>query len=177
MQHADVYIFHNFWEVFSVEKFLPTFPSLQILRYLEGSLRWVNSFVGIAFVYRKDIEHGSFSSYSEPYTIGNDFLGDKDPWSTTAGQYVLQWVSWLPFLFSAKHIQCCLQYWNIQRVECITLNHIVWAWPLKWPWFASEGITDTFFYQPIELFCSGKVYKCLHLVISDRQLFSTFIFS
>ena len=26
----------------------------------------------------------------------------------------------------------------------------------------------------IELFCSGKVYKCLHSVISDRQMFSIF---
>ena len=76
MQLADVNIFHIFWEVFSVEKFQSTFPSLQILRHLEGSLRWGTSLVGIIFVYRTDIDRGFFSSCSEPNTIGTDFLRD-----------------------------------------------------------------------------------------------------
>ena len=156
MQLADVYIFHNFWDVFSVEKFQPTLSSLRILRYLEGSFRWVTSFVGVTFVYRTDIDHDFFSSYFEPNTIGNDFLRDMDPWSTAAGHYVLQWVSWLSFLFSAKYIQCCLQYWNLQRVKWIPLNHIVWAWPVKWPWFASEGITDTFYTSQWNCFVQAR---------------------
>ena len=145
MQLVDVYIFHILWEVFSVEKFQPTFPSLQILRYLESSFRWVTSFVGKTFEYRTDITHGFFSSYSEPNTSGKKNLRDVDQWSTAAGPYVLQWVLWLTFLFSAKYNQCCLQYWNLQWVKCITLNHIVWPWQVKWPWFRSDGITDTFY--------------------------------
>ena len=152
MLFAEVNIFHILWKVFSVEKFQPFFFSLQILRYLEGTLRCLTSFVGITFVYRTHIDYGFFSSYSEHNTIGNDFFVRHGcivqcRWPICTAVSIMTTI-----FFSAKFIQCYLQYWKLQQVECITLNHNVWTWPVKWSWFASEGITNTFYTSQLSFF-------------------------